>query len=31
VRLKKKKTFIVEDEPWWASLLRLASGMKKEG
>jgi hypothetical protein len=31
VRLKKKTTFIVEDEPWWASLLRLASGMKKEG
>jgi len=30
VRVKKQKTFVVEDEPWWASLLRLASGMNKK-
>ena len=29
VRLKKTKQTIVEVEPWWASLLRLASGMHK--
>ncbi len=29
VRLKKKRQTIVEVEPWWASLLRLASGMQK--
>ncbi len=29
VRVKKGKQSLVESEPWWASLLRLASGMTK--
>ncbi len=30
IRVKKDKQSLVESEPWWASLLRLASGMKLE-
>ncbi len=29
IRVKKDKQSLVEVEPWWASLLRLASGMTK--